>query len=113
MGRKVTAVRVLLRIERHLRRLLRQQQGDGAALTIGEAARRAGVSETTIRRAVRSGRDADRLPAFDVALGSGKAAWRIQPADLDAWLKRREGAPSAPSRPMTRTSPAKSRHFKF
>jgi hypothetical protein len=47
--RRVTAVRVLLRIERHLRRILRQQQPrGGAALTVGEAAA-AGVSETTIR----------------------------------------------------------------
>lgn len=114
MKRRITAVRILVRIERHLRLLLRQRQApDGAALTIGEAARRANVSATTIRRAIRARNDQDRLPAFNVALGSSKASWRIQPADLDAWLKRQEGAAPPPARPMTRGSPGKSRHFKF
>lgn len=114
MSKSVTAVRVLVRIERHLRLILRQRQtAEDAALTIADAARKASVSVTTIRRAVRASNDRDRLAAFDVALGKGKAAWRIKAADLDAWLKRREGGMPPPTRPMTRASPAKSRHFKF
>jgi hypothetical protein len=113
--RRVTAVRVLLRIERHLRRVLRHQQSaDGGGLTVGGAARRAGVSETTIRRAIRAADDRDRLPAFDIALEAGKPAWRIRPADLDARLKRREGGPTPPpARPTTRAAGGPSRHFKF
>jgi len=112
MKRSITAVKILLRIERHLRRLLREKRtGTGSALTIRDAALQSNLSETTIRRAIRS--KADRLPATDVSLGRGKPTWRIDPADFEAWLKRRGVEETPPSMPTVRISSAKPGQFKF
>jgi hypothetical protein len=109
MKRSVTSVQVLLRIERHLRRLLREKRsGNGSALTIRDAARKANLSETTIRRAIRSKND--HLPATDVSLGRGKPNWRIDPNDFEAWLKRRVGT-LPPTKPESVRSTGKSRYF--
>src|SRR4051812_38445995 len=82
------------------------------ALTIRDAAERAGVSQTTIRRAIHTPEDKDRLAASNVALGKSKPSYRIRPADLEAWLTRQAGGSQPPpARPATRVAPA-SRHFK-
>ena len=108
----ITSVKVLLRIERHLRRLLLEKRtGTGSALTIRDAALQSNLSETTIRRAIRS--KADRLPATDVSLGRGKPTWRIDPAEFKAWLKRRGVEEAPPSVQSIRIQSRKSGQFKF
>ena len=116
----VTGLGLLVQIAHNTRdisRMMRRFQTAGdaraAALTIAQAARKVNVSETTIRRAICAGDDRDRLTARNLAKsGAKKSILRIEPADLDAWMKRRAGGAPPPARPMTRVSPRKSRHFK-
>ena len=53
--------------------------GDGGWLDVQAAARWAAVSESTIRRELRSG----RLRGYRVG---GRKCWRLRPQDVDAWL---------------------------
>lgn len=87
-------------------------RGPADLLSITQAAQRVGVHPNTIRRAIRSRSEADRLPAYNVAL-KGRRLVKIDPADLERWAKRSPAADPPPARPMTRTTPRKSRHFKL
>ena len=100
--RRFYVIRLLARIDRKLGLLIRQyDQPAGSFLTIKQAARFAGVSETTIRRAIRLPDGPDKLVAYDESLGRKRATWLIDPAVLDAWRKRREGRTAAPAPPLT------------
>lgn len=61
---------------------------DGGALTVAEAARRAGVSERTIRRAVADG----RLPAVRLP---GVRSVRVPAAEVEAWAAPAAAGPAA------------------
>ncbi|MCW3010789.1 MAG: DNA-binding protein [Solirubrobacterales bacterium] len=61
----------------------RTTAGDPAFLTIAEAAARVRCCERTIRRAIDTG--ALRAGVVRRERG-GRGAYRIRPADLDAWL---------------------------
>jgi hypothetical protein len=114
MRRPSAEIRLLARIDRKLGLLLRQHdRRPGDLLTIAQAAAAAGVSPTTVRRAIRLPDGPDRLVAYDQSLGRSRPSWRIDPADLDAWRKRREGRPSAPSPRTVRVSAGKAGQFKF
>jgi hypothetical protein len=80
--------------------------------TVKQTAAKAGVSETTIRRAIHARSEVDRLRADNVATGK-KPCWRINPADLDAWMKRKEGGTQLPPLQTYRSKPGPSRHFRF
>jgi hypothetical protein len=82
-------------------------------LTIAKAATAAGVSRTTIYRAIHLPDGPDKLVAYDLSLGLKKANWRIDPAALDAWRKRGEGRTAVPSPRTVRVSAGKPRQFKF
>lgn len=108
----------LVRIDRKLGRVARRPDRRRAdLLTIAGAAARTGLSQTTIRRAIHHSNPAHRLPAFNQALGNGRATWRIRRADLDAWAGRRNGGDSSPSAPPSptpvRVPPGKGGQFKF
>ncbi|HEX4607918.1 MAG TPA: helix-turn-helix domain-containing protein [Urbifossiella sp.] len=107
-------IRLLSRIDRKLARLPRTPEPPpGSFLTISKAAEVAGVSTTTIRRAIRLTDGPDRLPALDQSLGRGRATWRIDPVALDAWRRRREGRPPTPAPQSVRTSRGKAGQFRF
>lgn len=76
--------------------------GDGApavgALTVAEAARRAGVSERTIRRAVAAG-------ALDAIRLEGVRSVRIPAAAVESWAAPAAGGGGAP-RPRRRKAAA-------
>ena len=112
--RRSAVVRLLARIDRKLGLLIRQHdQPAGSFLTIAQAARLAGVSENTIRRAIRLPDGPDKLVAYDESLGRKRARWLIDPADLDAWRKRREGRLPGPLPRTVRVSTGKPGQFKF
>src|ERR1700736_3831473 len=72
------------------------QRGPGGLLTEAEAARKAGVSQKTIRRCIESG----RLPVLDYGTGS-KHLYRIEAtalAALEAPAKLQPAAASIPQR---------------
>jgi excisionase family DNA binding protein len=63
-------------------------------LTIQQASEQTGIACSTITYNIRQG----YLPAS--RFGSGeKAPYAINPADLDAWVKRRQGRNQTPPRP--------------
>ena len=67
----------------------------------------AGISESTLRRAIKSG----RLTAYDIGQGNRRPTYRIKRADLEAYLERgRAAACDVPSVPRIRIKKA-SRHF--
>jgi excisionase family DNA binding protein len=104
---------LLLHIDSKLSILVKDSHGEPHAyLTVKQAAAKAGVSETTIRRAIYARREANRLRADNVATGK-KPCWRINLADLDAWMKRKEGGIQLPSLQTYRSKPGPSRHFRF
>ncbi len=114
VAQRSVVVRLLARIDRKLGVLLRQaDKRPGCLLTIIQAAAIAGVSPTTIRRAIHLPDGPDKLHAYDQSLGHSRASWRIDPADLDAWRKRREGRPAAISPRTIRVSAANDVQFKF
>ena len=104
---------LLLDIDSKLSVLVKDGHPESRAyLTIKQAAAKAGVSETTIRRAIHARREANRLRADDGATGK-KPCWRINPADFDAWMKRKEGGTQLPPLQTYRSKPGPSRHFRF
>lgn len=112
--RPSAVIRLLSRIDRKLCLLLRQQDKQpGDLLTIAQAATVAGVSPTTIRRAIKLTVGPDKLVAYDQSLGRNRASWRIDPTDLDAWRKRREGRQFTPLPRTVRVPVSKAGQFKF
>src|SRR5262245_29659504 len=76
-------VRLLEGLDRRLALIGEGRPAGAAYLSVREAASRVGLSETTVRRAVKRG----DLHAFN--LGSGRRpTWRIKAADLEAWAGR-------------------------
>jgi excisionase family DNA binding protein len=62
-------------------------------LTVADAAEKLSVTSDKITDLIHSG----QLPAVDVSLHrGGKARWRIDPADLDAFLAQRRTRPKPP-----------------
>ena len=109
-----TIIRLLARIDRKPHRLRRRAAPQLCGpLKIAQAALRANVSETTIRRAIKKSNNSDKLVAHDLSLGDGRANHRIDPADLTAWIKRRESRAAPPSVPIIHVSKGKTGHFKF
>lgn len=107
-------IRLLARIDRKLGVLVRgRDRPPGGLLTIAQAAARAGVSPTTIRRAIALRDGPDKLAAYDQSLGRKKASWRIDPAALDAWRTRHEVKPPAPAVRTVRGAGRKAGQFKF
>lgn len=62
-------------------------------LSIKRAARRVGVSDDLIRRAVQAG----RLPASNLGSG-GRPLYRISTSDLDEWMEKNKGGKLLPPR---------------
>lgn len=75
------------RIDRGVARLLEVQELAAAEwLSVAQAARATGLSDTTIRRAI-GGRD---LPASNVG-GELRPVWRVARRDLAAWMEKQKG----------------------
>jgi hypothetical protein len=81
-------------------------------LSIRQAAEHAGLSEKMIRRAIHAREESERLRAFDVGSGR-KSCWRIAAADLEVWMRRKEGGATLPPPRTYRGRPGPSRHFRF
>lgn len=62
--------------------------GPVKALTITEAAERLGCEADHVRHLIATG----QLPASDIAAKRSRRMWRIQPADVDAFLAARRTA---------------------
>lgn len=108
-----SAYHLLIRIDRNLSRLLRRlEEPADHRFTVRKAAATAGVSITTIYRAIHASKAPHRLRAFNVGTGK-KATWRIDPTDLDAWVKRKERKDTLPSPQTYQSRPGQSRHFRF
>lgn len=80
---------------------------EAAYLSIRDAARRVGLSESTVRRAVKRG----ELRAGNVG-SERRPTWRIKAADLDVWAGRARGTELPPPRTY-RSRQGPSRHFRF
>lgn len=106
-------VRLLTSIDRSLRLLRQNDRQPDDWLTVAQAAVRASVSQTTIRRAMRLKDGPDKLLSKNVGNGRMRPTLRIDPKDFDAWCKRREGRPPAPAVRTVRVSAVKSGQFKF
>jgi excisionase family DNA binding protein len=63
----------------------------GAYLTIDQASGVTSICSATLRRAIKVG----ELRAFNVSKGAGRATWRIDRADLDAFMRTRQAEPVA------------------
>ena len=63
-------------------------------VSVKQAAQIAGLSEKMIRRAIK--RD---LRAYDCSLSPGRATWRIDLIDLEAWRKRKPAKPFQEPKP--------------
>ena len=99
--------KTLARIDEGVQRLL--QLGEEARqewLSISQTAAATGLSESHVRRAVRSG----RLPASNAGTPD-RPAWRIARADLADWMRRRMGGNRVPPIAGTISVGKKSRHF--
>jgi excisionase family DNA binding protein len=70
------------------------KEGNMEHLTIQQASEQTGIAESTIAYNIRAG----YLPATRFGDGS-KAPYAISPADLDAWVARRQGRNQTPPRP--------------
>jgi excisionase family DNA binding protein len=76
-------------------------------LSVKQAAAVAGLSETTIRRAVRSG----TLKAFNPTGSARRPTWRIRREDLVAFMEQNRAEGQAPSPPVLLRRRVKSRYF--
>lgn len=76
-------------------------------LSVKQAATITGLSETTIRRAIRSG----TLKAFNPTGSIRRPTWRIRREDLVAFMEQNRAEGKAPSPPVVLRRRVKSRYF--
>lgn len=85
--------------------------GPDGWMTIAQAAQVAGVSEKTIRRAIKAEDAKRKLTSFDIS-NSGRPLYRISRSDLDVWMRENlGGTESTPRPPVFRPSSGDKDYF--
>lgn len=66
--------------------ILRQAKRESALLSTKDVADIAGITPWWVRQLIAKG----ELRAMDLSSGDGRPQWRIDPEDLEAWMRSRE-----------------------